>query len=85
VGLTNEQKGRRAKEILDDEVFVEVIHTARESILAQWNLTDFGEAEARESLYHQSRAIDEILRELRTLVADWTMEQSRNKPKRGQK
>jgi len=85
VGLTNEQKGRRAKEILEDEVFVEVIHTARESILTQWNLTDFGEAEARESLYHQSRAIDEILRELRTLVADWTMEQSRNKPKRGQK
>jgi hypothetical protein len=85
VGLTNEQKGRRAKEILEDEVFLEVIHTARESILAQWNLTDFGEADARESLYHQSRAIDEILRELRTLVADWTMDQSRSKPKRGRK
>ena len=78
MGLTNEQKGRRAKEILEDEVFVEVIHTARESILAQWNLTDFGEADARESLYHQSRAIDEILRELRTLVADWTVDRSRN-------
>jgi glycerol-3-phosphate O-acyltransferase len=85
VGLTNEQKGRRAKEILEDEVFVEVIHTAKEGILAQWNLTDFGEADLRERLHHQSRAIDEILRELRTLVADWTMDQSRSKPKRGQK
>ena len=83
--LNSEQKGRRAKEILDDPVFVGVIHTTREGILAQWNLTDFGEADARESLYHQSRAIDEILRELRTLVADWTMDQSRKKPNRGQK
>jgi hypothetical protein len=80
--LTNDQKGRRAKEILEDEVFVAVIHSTREGILAQWNLTDFDQTEARESLYHQSRAIDEILRGLRTLVADWTMDQSRNKTKK---
>ena len=83
--LNSEQKGRRAKEILDDPVFVGVIHTTREGILAQWNLTDFDQTEARESLYHQSRAIDEILRGLRTLVADWTMDQSRNRPKKGRK
>ena len=83
--LTNDQKGRRAKEILEDAVFLEVIHSAREGILAQWNLTDFEQTEARESLYHQSRAIDEILRGLRTLVADWTLEQSRNRSKKGRK
>ena len=83
--LTNDQKGRRAKEILEDAVFLEVIHSAREGILAQWNLTDFEQTEARESLYHQSRAIDEILRGLRTLVADWTLEQSRNRSKTGRK
>ena len=83
--LTNDQKGRRAKEILEDAVFLEVIHSAREGILAQWNLTDFEQTEARESLYHQSRAIDEILRGLRTLVAEWTLEQSRNRSKKGRK
>jgi hypothetical protein len=85
VGLTSEQKGRRAKGILEDEVFVEVIRVAREGILTQWNLTDFDQTDARENLYHQGRALDEILRGLRTLVADWTMEQSRNKTKKGRK
>ena len=83
--LTSDQKGRRAKEILDDPVFMEVIDTTRESILAQWNLTDYDQTDARESLYYQGRAIDEILRELRTLVADWTIDQSRNKTRKGRK
>ena len=83
--LTSDQKGRRAKEILDDPVFLEVIHTTRESILTQWNLTDYDQTDARESLYYQGRAIDEILRELRTLVADWTIDQSRNKTRKGRK
>ena len=83
--LTNEQKGRRAKEILDDEVFMEVIDSARTAILTQWNLTDFDQTDTRESLYYQGRALDEVLRGLRTLVADWTMDQSRNKTKKGRK
>jgi hypothetical protein len=81
--LTSEQKGRRAKEILEDEVFVEVIHIAEENILTQWNLTSFDETEIRESLYYQGRALDEVLRGLRALVANWTMDQSRNRPKKG--
>ena len=80
-----EQKGRRAKEILDDEVFMEVIDSARTGILTQWNLTDFDQTETRESLYYQGRALDEVLRGLRTLVADWTMDQSRNKNEKGRK
>ena len=83
MGLTNEQKGRRAKEILEDEVFVEVIRVTRESILTQWNLTDFDQTDTRENLYHQGRALDEILRGLRTLVADWTVDQSQKKTKKG--
>jgi hypothetical protein len=78
-----EQKGRRAKEILDDEVFMEVIDSARTDILTQWNLTDFDQTETRESLYYQGRALDEVLRGLRTLVADWTMDQSHKKNRKG--
>ena len=80
-----EQKGRRAKEILDDEVFMEVIDSARTDILTQWNLTDFDQTETRESLYYQGRALDEVLRGLRTLVADWTMDQSHKKNRKGRK
>jgi hypothetical protein len=85
VELTRDQKGRRAKEILEDEVFVEVIRVAMESILTQWNLTSFDETDTRESLYYQGRALDEVLRGLRTLVADWTLDQSRKKTRKGRK
>ena len=83
MGLTSEQKGRRAKEILEDEVFVEVIRVTRESILTQWNLTDFDQTDTRENLYHQGRALDEILRGLRTLVEDWVIDKSRKQTKKG--
>tara|TARA_R110000751_G_C13516188_1_gene452221 strand:- start:110 stop:367 length:258 start_codon:yes stop_codon:yes gene_type:complete len=83
--LTNEQKGRRAKEILDDPVFLDVVRTTREGILAQWNLTGYDQSETRENLYHQGRALDEILRGLRTLTTDWTIEKSRNKTRKGRK
>jgi|GEM_PF-3060357 hypothetical protein len=85
MSLSAEQKGYRAKEILEDEVFVEVIDSVRTHILTQWNLTDFDQTEARESLYHQGRALDEVLRGLRTLVSDWTMDQSRKKTRKGRK
>jgi glycerol-3-phosphate O-acyltransferase len=83
--LTSEQKGRRAQEILDDSVFHEAVDTIRTNILVQWNLTEADQADERESAYHKSRALDEILRELRILVADWAVDQSRNKIKKGRK
>jgi len=83
--MTAEQKGRRAKEILEDGVFLSVVDSAKSDILMRWNLTDFGEVDARESLYHQGRALDEMLRGLRTLVDDLVLEQSRNKTKQGLK
>ena len=81
--LNSEQKGRRAQEILDDPVFHEVVDTIRTNILVQWNLTQADQTDERESAYHKNRALDEILRELRILVADWTVDQSRNKIKKG--
>lgn len=77
--LTSEQKSRRAKEIIDDPVFIEMIDTARTHIVTQWNLTDFDQSAYREALYHRGRALDEVLRGLRTFVTDWAMDQSRNK------
>ena len=83
--LTREQKGRRARDILNDPVFIEMVDTARNQIMVHWNLTAFEQADERESLYYQGRALDEMLRGLRTLVEDWTMEQSHKKTKKGRK
>ena len=85
--LSPEQKGRRAKEILEDAVFVEVLEKVRENIVAQWTLTELNESSVRENLYMQGKGLDEIVRGLRTLVGDWAMEQSRkvSKSKRGRK
>ena len=85
MNMTTEQKGRRAKEILEDDVFLSVVDETKSDILMQWNLTDFSEIDIRESLYHQGRALDEVLRGLRTLVDDLVLEQSRNKTKQGLK
>tara|TARA_R100001530_G_scaffold113483_1_gene80470 strand:+ start:181 stop:447 length:267 start_codon:yes stop_codon:yes gene_type:complete len=81
--LSPEQKGRRAKEILEDPVFTEVLDKTRESIVAQWTLTELNEVSVRENLFMQGRGLDEIVRGLRTLVDNWTVEQSRKRrPKR---
>ena len=73
--LTREQKGLRADEILKDPVFTEVIETARASIVTQWHLTELNEVNTRENLFMQGRGLDEVVRGLRTLVADWTIEE----------
>ena len=83
--LTREQKGRRARDILNDPVFIEMVDTARNQIMVHWNLTVFEQADERESLYYQGRALDEMLRGLRTLVEDWTVDQSQKKTKKGRK
>ena len=83
--ITREQKGRRARDILNDPVFIEMVDTARNQIMVHWNLTVFEQADERESLYYQGRALDEMLRGLRTLVEDWTVDQSQKKTKKGRK
>ena len=80
--LTREQKGMRAQEILEDPVFTEVIETARASIVTQWHLTELNEVNTRENLYMQGRGLDEVVRGLRTLVADWAVEKSIKSKKR---
>jgi hypothetical protein len=77
--LSLEQKGRRAKEILEDDVFLEVIEKVRTGVITQWTLTEPNDLTTRESLYMQNRGLDEVIRGFRTLVGDWTVDQARNK------
>jgi len=81
--LTREQRGRRAEEILSDPVFLEMVERTREGYVMQWTLTEPGAVEERETLSAANRGLDEVLRGLRTLISDWTMEQSHKKTKKG--
>tara|TARA_R110000751_G_scaffold148797_1_gene253600 strand:- start:96 stop:356 length:261 start_codon:yes stop_codon:yes gene_type:complete len=83
MSLTRDQKARRAREILEDEVFIEMITEAREGYVLQWTLSEPGAVEEREALSAANRGLDEMLRGLRRLIADWTVEQSRQKIKKG--
>ena len=82
MSLTKEMKARRAKEILEDEVFLEVVGRAKESLGGQWSLTEPGDTTIRESLYHQDRGLDEVLRHLRILINDWNVEKQRKEKAR---
>jgi len=77
IELTQEQKARRAQEILDDPVFVEVVNESRNLIMVEWNLTAYDQNEKRESLYYQGRALDEMLRGLRSLIDNWIVHKSK--------
>jgi|TARA_R110000787_G_scaffold238342_2_gene344614 hypothetical protein len=83
--LSSEQKGRRAKEILEDEVFVEMIEKVRQGYILRWTLTAPHEIDEREALSASSRGLDEVLRELRTLITDWTVDQQRKNTKKVRK
>ena len=82
MSLTRDEKARRAQDILEDEVFIEMIETARQGYVLQWTLSEPGAVEEREALSAANRGLDEMLRGLRTLIADWTVEKSRQKTKR---
>tara|TARA_Y100001951_G_C11269405_1_gene257728 strand:+ start:45 stop:296 length:252 start_codon:yes stop_codon:yes gene_type:complete len=82
MSLTPEMKARRAQEILIDDVFLEVVENAKSSLVAQWSLTELNDKTTRESLYHQCRGLDEVLRHLRTLINDWTVLKERKKKMR---
>ena len=77
--LTKEMKARRAKEILEDDVFLEVVAKAKSSLMGQWSLTELTDTKTRESLYHQDRGLDEVLKHLRILINDYSLEQKRTK------
>ena len=79
MSLTPEMKARRAREILEDDVFLGAVENAKASVIAQWSLTELNETTTRESLYHQCRGLDEVLRHLRTLISDWAVDQERKK------
>ena len=57
-----EQKGERAAQILENEVFVEAVSGAKRRIRDSWTIAK--SAPEREALWHQYQAIDAVTKEL---------------------
>ena len=64
--VTPEARGRRAQEILDDDVFIEAEKMARQQIKDEWEREP--SAARRESLWHQLQGGSPLVRSLRMIA-----------------
>lgn len=66
--MSPEQKGKRAQEILDDDVFKEAQEKARLDVIAKW--TQETDPAKREELWHRYQALGATTTALRVFVGD---------------
>jgi hypothetical protein len=71
------QRGRRAKDVLENETVVEAIDHIADRLQAEWRATNSPMAAHRESLFHQVAAMDAIKRQLTQWAADAAFEQAK--------
>lgn len=63
--MTNEEKERRLRDILQDPVFNEVVECVRQELAQAW-ATEYDPAK-RELIWHRQNAVSELLTGLRKL------------------
>lgn len=78
--LDAEQKGDRAAEILENEVYNEAVDEARKKIKDDW--TKAKAPQERENLWHQYQAIDAVTVALRILRERGIMERDKKNKER---
>lgn len=80
--MSPEARGRRAQEILDDEVFREAVQMAEQQIKDEW-AREASESR-RESLWHQLQGGSPLTRALRTIAGrgDWAAHERKTQEKR---
>jgi hypothetical protein len=61
---------RRAKEILNDPVIVNIVEAQQADIIREWLDTPLSDVNRREQLFHRARATKSMLDELRSLSYD---------------
>ncbi len=62
------ERGHRAKRILEDEIFVEAIANIEKECFDAWKLSSWKDADKRESIYRQMKALGEIQTRLRAVM-----------------
>lgn len=66
--MPGESKGRKAREILESEVFIEAREIAAQYIKDEW--AHESSAARRESLWHQIQGVNPLVRALKKIAGD---------------
>ena len=62
------QRGLRAKQILEDEIFVETINTIKTNLYQEWINTPIRDSEGREKIFLMTRMYDSLLVQLKSVL-----------------
>lgn len=66
---------RRAKEILNDPILVNIVAAQQADIVREWMDTPLDATEKREQLFHRARATKTLLDELKSVSYDTAVKQ----------
>jgi len=72
-----EERGRRARSLLDDPVLAQSFERLERDLIAAWRQSPLRDREAREQHYQRLLALDALRRELRLLVEEGALEERR--------
>jgi hypothetical protein len=62
------QRGHRAKQILEDEIFIESINKIRTELMNQWLNSDETSSEQRENIFRMRRMLEVVLMQLQSVL-----------------
>jgi len=62
------QRGHRAKQILEDEIFIESVNKIRTELMNQWLNSDETSSEQRENIFRMRRMLEVVLMQLQSVL-----------------
>ena len=62
------QRGHRAKQILEDEIFIESVNEIRTELMNQWLNSDETSSEQRENIFRMRRMLEVVLMQLQSVL-----------------
>ena len=62
------QRGHRAKQILEDEIFIESVNKIRTELMNQWLNSDETSSEKRENIIRMRRMLEVVLMQLQSVL-----------------
>ena len=77
--MDQETRLRKAKAILEDELFVEAFDTLRQELLQRWEHSSTNEAEARESIWLGLQLLLRVRRHFESIIETGEMAKLRDK------
>ena len=66
--MTDEQRERNAKRLLEDPLFKEAFDVLREDLMNRWEVSGSTELEARESIWLAMRLLDRLYGHINSIV-----------------